>query len=228
MAIDTNNTVSSAFNSYGTDGQNIGEDKSVLGKDDFLKLLLVELQNQDPTNPQDTDKILQQTSDLATLEASQNTNDSLANLSTAMNNSAQFSTISSIGKMADTGGTGINLENGQPVNFEIYFPENTTGGEIRISNSQGIVVESLDMGALSKGTNQFYWDGMDSSGNPYEDGTYTIEAVYTNTSGNSNIAKFGVYPIESVRFNGDETEFKLGSSYIPLSSISEIYNPDEV
>ena len=55
-----------------------------LGKDEFLKLLLVELEHQDPTAPVETDKILSQTSQLASLEASTNTNKELQNLSGAL------------------------------------------------------------------------------------------------------------------------------------------------
>lgn len=226
MAIE-NGLVTSAFNTYGTDGNNVGEDQSVLGKDDFLKLLLVELQNQDPTDPQDTDKILQQTSQLATLEASQNTNDALSNLSSAMTGSAQFATISSIGKMADIGATGIILQDGQPVTFDVYFPESIQGGEIEIVNSQGITVDTLEVNAESKGSVSFNWDGTDESGNLYEDGDYQVNITYTSSSGESKSTPFGVYPIEAVRFDGAEAEFKLGTSYIPLSSIKEIYNPIE-
>ncbi|HUH42926.1 MAG TPA: flagellar hook capping FlgD N-terminal domain-containing protein, partial [Sulfurimonas sp.] len=57
---------------------NTSKDKSILGKDDFMKLLLVELQYQDPTEPMDTEKILTQTSQLAPLEASENTNKALS------------------------------------------------------------------------------------------------------------------------------------------------------
>ena len=56
----------------------------ILGKDDFLNLLLVELQNQDPTDPMDSDKILSQTSELASLEASTNTNKALEDLTAAL------------------------------------------------------------------------------------------------------------------------------------------------
>ncbi len=227
MAIE-NGLVTSAFNTYGTDGQNVGIDKSVLGKDDFLKLLLVELQNQDPTNPQDTDKILQQTSQLATLEASQNTNDALSSLTSTMSNSAQFTTISSIGKMANTGATGVVIENGNPVSFDVYFPESIQGGEITITNSQGVTVETLTVDAQSKGSVSLNWDAMDKSGNIYEDGEYRIGVTYTSSDGSSKSGRFGTYPIEAVRFNGGEAEFKLGGSYYPMSSVSEIYNPDEV
>jgi flagellar basal-body rod modification protein FlgD len=224
MAINSDYSVSSAFNTYGTEGKNIGEDKSILDKDDFLQLLLVELQNQDPTNPADSDKILQQTSDLATLESSKNTNESLSKLSESMSQSTQFSTIGAIGKMADTGRTGINLESGNPVNFDLYFQDAMQSGQIQIKNDQGIVVETINLDANSEGTQTFYWDGKNDQGTPYADGKYTIEANYTATDGTSKVAKYGVYPIESVRFENGVAEIKLGNKYVPVTSIKEIYN----
>ena len=73
---------------------------SVLGKDDFLKLLLLELKYQDPTAPMDSEKILSQTSQLAALEASENTNKALSDLAASLTSSLQYSGISAIGKIA--------------------------------------------------------------------------------------------------------------------------------
>ena len=224
MAVNSDYSVSSAFNTYGTEGKNIGEDKSILDKDDFLQLLLVELQNQDPTNPADSDKILQQTSDLATLESSKNTNESLSKLSESMSQSTQFSTIGAIGKMSDTGEKGVYLEDGNPINFDIYFEDAMQSGQIKIKNDQGIVVETIDLDANPEGTQTFYWDGKNKNGTPYADGKYTIEANYTATDGTSKIAKYGVYPIEAVRFENGVAEIKLGNKYVPVTSIKEIYN----
>ena len=63
------------------------KDKSALDKDSFLKLMLVSLQHQDPSEPMDTEKILSQTSQLATLEASKNTNKALEGLASSLGNS---------------------------------------------------------------------------------------------------------------------------------------------
>ena len=62
----------------------VNNPSSALGKDDFLKLLLTEMQYQDPTQPMDTDKILSQTSQLATLESADNTNKALEALSASL------------------------------------------------------------------------------------------------------------------------------------------------
>ena len=69
------------------------KDKTSLGKDDFMKLLLVQLQHQDPTEPMDSEKILTQTSQLAGLEASSNTNKALEDLAASLSNTQQFTTI---------------------------------------------------------------------------------------------------------------------------------------
>jgi flagellar basal-body rod modification protein FlgD len=216
------NTIS---NSQQNSKNMIGDNKSILGKDDFLKLLLVELQNQDPTKPQDSDKILQQTSDLASLEASTNTNKSLENLSKSMAISSQFSAISTIGKMADMGTDSISLEQGKSVDFGVYFPEDVQSGQIEIQNNQGITIDTIDIKGLDKGTTNFDWDGKDKNGASFKEGYYKIKISYSNYDGESKNGKFGIYPIEAVKFNGSQAEVRLGTSYIPLSSVKEIYNP---
>ena len=50
------------------------DNKNTLSKDDFMKLFLAEMQHQDPTEPMDSEKILTQTSQLATIESTDNTN----------------------------------------------------------------------------------------------------------------------------------------------------------
>ncbi|MBL0687419.1 MAG: hypothetical protein JJV94_06315 [Sulfurospirillum sp.] len=82
----------------------------ILGKDDFLKLLLVEMQHQDPTEPMDSDKILSQTSQLATLESAHNTNAAMEELIKTINNSMDVGALSAIGKMASLGSNAVTLQ----------------------------------------------------------------------------------------------------------------------
>ena len=113
---------------------NTVEDKTFLKQDDFLTLLLVQLQHQDPTEPTDSEKILTQTSQLASLEAAENTNQALAELATSLGNTQQFSTIAAIGKTADLGSDAISLDEGSLSSFEMYFPEDIQAGTISITD----------------------------------------------------------------------------------------------
>ncbi len=197
--------------------------KGVLGKDDFMKLLLVQLQYQDPTAPMDTEKILTQTSQLASLEASDNTKSALEKLTASLGNAQQFSTISAIGKTADLGSDSISLDKGQSSTFEVYFPSDVQTGKVNIKDGNGNIVQTLDVGTNPKGVYQFTWDGKDSAGNVAKAGIYHVSADYTDKNGNDQKTRLGAYPIESVRFDGGNTLLKLGSNYVPLASIKEVY-----
>lgn len=195
----------------------------ILGKDDFLQLLLTELQYQDPTEPMDSEKILSQTSQLATLEASENTNKSLEALSVSLGNNLQFSTIASIGKMADLGSDKIALDEGSDVSFDMYFPTDVANGTIDITDKNGNLVQSIPLEASSEGVFNFTWDGNDSLGNRSDEGFYSITASYADSAGNTQSTRIGAYPIESVRFDEGQTLVKLGGAYVPFENIKEIY-----
>ena len=91
-------------------------------KSQFLKLLMVQLRNQDPTQPFDSEKMLAQQAEFASLEQMQNLNTNLVTLM-AMQNVTQATTL--IGKTVqgkdeagvDTTGTvsGIGFVDGSPV-----------------------------------------------------------------------------------------------------------------
>lgn len=198
-------------------------DKTVLGKDDFMKLLLTELQYQDPTEPMDSEKILSQTSQLATLEASENTNKALSDLAASLSSSQQFSTISAIGKTADIGSNAVTLDKGTSSTFEMYFPDSIQQGTVQILDVNGNTIKTLDVGTNPKGVYEFTWDGTNSSGGAVDSGIYYATASYTNTDGTALKTRLGAYPIESVRFDSGETYLKLGSNYVPLSNIKEVY-----
>lgn len=209
--------------------------KGILGKDDFMMLLLAELQYQDPTEPTDTATILTQTSQLATLESAENTNNTLSELAASLTNSNQFGTIAAIGKMADLGSNAIGFDKGSNSKFEVYFESGIANGSVEVLDKEGKVVSTIDIVEqlsldenfdpenIPDGVYQFTWDGMDSKGNPAESGYYYVTASYSDPDGNKLETRLGAYPIESVKFEEGNTLVKIGSSYVPLESISEIY-----
>lgn len=198
--------------------------KGILGKDDFLKLLLVELQYQDPTEPMDSEKILSQTSQLATLESASNTNEALENLSIALGNNLQFSTINSIGKIADTQVDTITFDENDPTTpFELYFDDAATSGEITISDSSGNVIRRIDIADQEQGVYAYEFDGITDTNTLASSGTYRIEATYQTADGQSKQTRLGRYPIESVRFDEGQTLVKLGTNYVPFETIKEVF-----
>ncbi|AOO66763.1 flagellar hook capping FlgD N-terminal domain-containing protein [Sulfurospirillum halorespirans] len=202
---------------------------SSLDTDDFLTLLVTELQYQDPTDPMDTETILTQTSQLASIEASENTANSLDELSSQLQSSTTFNAVSSIGKMASLGSNYVTYE-GEEMTFEVYFPNEIADGTLTIADSDGNVVRTIDLGDTAAGESgvvAITWDGLDNEGNAVDEGYYSVGATYTDPDGTSDTTVLGVYPIESVYYDDGEIKLKLGSNYYSIGDVVEIYELSE-
>jgi len=222
MAIDATTGSTSAL-AAATTKSDTTNPNGVLGKDDFMKLLLTELQYQDPTEPTDTETILTQTSQLASLESADNTNSALEKLTAALGTSQQFSVISAIGKTADLGSDAIAYDKGTPASFEVYFPKSVEQGNVVITDGNGNTVKTLDVGTNPAGVYQFTWDGITNSETAADSGIYHVNATYTDENGDAQETRLGAYPIESVRFDNGNTLVKVGSNYVPLENVLEVY-----
>lgn len=199
---------------------------AVLDKDSFMKLLLVELQHQDPTDPMDSDKILTQTSQLATLESAANTNSALEELATQLGASRDFAAVSVIGKMASLGSNAVSLEeDGETAKFEVYFEKEIKSGTLTITDKDDNVIKTVSLAdqAGKSGVLAFEWDGTDNDGNAVAAGYYSIKADYVDSTSTAQSTQFGIYPVESVRYEDGSPLIKLGSSYVPMDYIVEFF-----
>ena len=210
------------------------EDRTTLTSDDFMMLLLAELQHQDPTEPTDSATILTQTSQLASMSATDATNTALTDLSASLSTQDQFGTISAIGKTADLGSDAIEHSKGSSSKFEIYFPNDVTSGTVEITDLEDNVIATIPIempedadgnvaDKLASGVYLYEWDGSGVDGNYADSAIYRVNAKYMDGGFEEQTTRLGAYPIESVRFEEGKAFAKLGSSYIPMDSISEIY-----
>jgi flagellar basal-body rod modification protein FlgD len=211
---------------YTTSSDTISNPDAELDKDAFLQLFLTELQYQDPTSPMETQQMMDQTAQLSAMETNQNLQTALDTLTSQLAASSQFSTVSAIGKMADTGQNALAITDAASVGnipFDLYFAKDFSSSTINIKDMNGNIVRSFDMGAKSGGVLSFNWDGKDDNGSPVADGTYTIEADYKSQDGQDLNTELGKYPVSAVQFDNGNAKLKLGSKYYSLNEIKEIY-----
>lgn len=226
MASAVTNTATSVSNTSNTTATN---PKGQLQSQDFMKLLLVELQYQDPTSPMDSDKMLTQTSQLSALEAQNATKAAMESMTSAFKTSANYSLSSAIGKMADTGLTTLAVSNGVGGTFDVYLPKDTASTTVSIVDSTGNTTykQFTYTGADAKkaGVFQVKWDGSNDAGGKVADGNYYVKVDYTGTdsAATKGTTTIGAYPIESLKIADGKAYFKVGSNYVEVTKIKEIY-----
>lgn len=221
------NSTSSLYSTSAIENPN-----SVLDNDAFFQLFLTELQNQDPTEPMDSDKILTQTSMMTELEAQEEMKSAMESITEAFQASqqgmAQFNAVSMINKIASTDQTYVTLEDdGEDVDFNLYFDVPIENGTIQIINSANKVVQSYPMEdfAGQYGNIPFEWNGNDNTENPVPAGDYSIVANYTGADGEDHKAALGRGVVESVKFEDGESLLKVGGKYVSLENVLEFTSP---
>ena len=208
-----------------TSSDTVSNPDAQLTSDDFLKLFMTQLQYQDPTAPMETSDMLNQTSQLTQLQTNQDLKDSLTKLTEQMGASSDYSAVSMIGKMADTGANGFSITDAENLSsnipFDLYFGDDYSNATVNITDRNGDVVRSFDMENGQKGIANFTWDGKDNNGNAVADGEYYVTSDYTTTSHVNKNTMLGVYPVESVRFDDGKAQLKVDNKYVSLDSIKE-------
>ena len=144
-------------------------------QDRFLKLLVTQMQNQDPLNPMDNAQVTTQLAQLNTVTGIEQLNKTLGQMaaSSAAQQSLQAAML--VGRDVLVAGTNMSFS-GQPVTFGVDVPKAVDGMTITISDSKGNVVESFQAGAQPQGATTFQWDGLDSAGKLLPSGNYAISA----------------------------------------------------
>ncbi len=201
--------------SYTSTNQTTTTDESsqTLGQDDFLTLLVAQMQNQDPLNPTDSTEWTSQLAQYSQLEQSMNLNTTMDKLVEGQQTSERLSALSLIGKEAVVEGSTFNLDDGS---VEIGYRVDGTAGEIQlhIQDSSGRRVSTLYPTDLTSGNHFLTWQGMDQNGEHLPAGEYSIVVEAQSAEGGT----VGVSPLVRT----DVTGVDLGESgAILLTSVGE-------
>ena len=94
------NEISSAIPAHlmEPDTANVAKSRNVMGKDDFLKLLMAQLRNQDPLKPMDHQEFATQLAQFGQLEQLTNIGSGIQGLRTGMGEGSKLQALGMIGK----------------------------------------------------------------------------------------------------------------------------------
>jgi flagellar basal-body rod modification protein FlgD len=157
-----------------TQALNVGGSKP-LGQESFLKLLVAQLQNQDPLNPQENYEFVAQLAQFSSLEQSIGINDRLDALALQNQGMQNSQIVSLVGKEATVKGDIVTLSGqGAVVPISFSLDEAAAASTVVIRDAAGRSVRTIPVAAKSAGTVTVQWNGQNDSGNPQPAGPYKV------------------------------------------------------
>src|ERR1700722_11727662 len=199
-----------------------------LGGTDFLTLMLAQLKNQDPTSPVDSNEFLSQLASLSEVQGITQLNTSFSTLSNSLISSQALQASSLLGhQVLATSSTGVLGTSGATLNGAVNVPQTTSQVTLNISNSAGVLVDSINLGAQPAGLANFSWNGQQSNGSAAPAGTYTLSAQVAGASGGTAVTTLVNGTVDSVTMGAGSTGLTLnvaGLGSVPFSSVQQISN----
>lgn len=145
-------------------------------KDMFMRLMLAQLENQNPLNPQDGAEFVSQLAEFSTLEGIGNMNNSLDELNGLYRSSQALQATALVGRDVLLNSNTAYFDSQSPVTGVVQATgESVLDAQLTITNASGQVVRSENLGNLSGAEDTpFGWDGTDENGNLLPAGKYQV------------------------------------------------------
>ena len=148
----------------------------------FLRMLTVQLQNQDPLSPMDNAAMTAQLAALNQVDGINKLNTSVNALVAQMQSANFMNLASSVGKTALSAGTKAYYA-GSPISMGAKLDTSASSLKAVIRDSNGQIAIQFDFGATPSGVTDFIWDGANDAGEEVAQGMYTLELTATDAEG---------------------------------------------
>jgi len=218
----------SAVSSTGTSLTQAAGSSKQLGKQDFLNLLVKQLQYQDPLNPMDDKDFVAQLAQFSSLEQLTNISTGIDSLIKAQGRQEMMNAVGFIGK--EVKATGDTLSKSGTSTSKLYYtlPGDAASVTINVMDANGNIVRSEPKGAQTAGEHSFAWDGKDYNGKKVDDGYYSVGITTARSDGKSMMVSTSVTGIVSgvtTDTNGQYVLSMTDGRLVPFTDIQGIVTP---
>ncbi len=221
----TTSATSSASSSQSSTGTGSTQ---TLNEQDFLQMLVTELQNQDPTNPLQSTDLAAQLAQFSSVSELQTLNSNVQNSTNA--NLVMTQSISNtmaatlIGKKVQVNSSQIAYDGTTNPTLGYTLSGNAADVKVNIMNANGTVIRTMDEGPMAGGDQTLAWDGKDSSGNQVPAGNYTFSVDATDSNGNAlTPSLYTLGTVQGVKFGSNGASLVVDGAQVPFSNVQEIY-----
>lgn len=192
-------------------------------KDQFLKMLLAQLKNQDPLNAPDADKFNEQMTQFGQLEQLFNLNASMEKLSSSQGTGDRFQAVSLIGKKVEAESNSIQVKAGTAEDVGYYVPQSGAEVKVEVLNASGAVVRTMIFNEDRAGLAFHEFDGKNNSGAQLADGLYSTRVTAKSPSGIA-VASTPIIraAVTGVRFTSEGPLIEMGDRIMSMDQVTAV------
>ncbi|AVO55014.1 flagellar hook assembly protein FlgD [Ectopseudomonas mendocina] len=194
-----------------------------LGKNEFLNLLVAQLNNQNPLEPQGNGEFIAQLAQFSQVEGIEKLNTSMGSMLSSFQSSQALQASSLVGRKVIVPSEKAVVDTSESFKASTLLPVSSSNVYVNVYDNSGALVTRVNLGEQAAGNVSFIWDGKDSDGNVVPPGTYKFEAQATYGSETKGLYTLLPANVDSVTLGGSELMLNLaGLGSVPLSQVQVI------
>lgn len=219
-----NSTQTDALSEYRYEAQGATPPSNELGRNEFLELMIAQIENQSPLEPQDNGEFISQLAEFSALEEMQTLNTTVDGFSTQFQSTQALQASAMVGRTVLVPGTEAPLSANGTISGVVELPSSAGNLSISILNGSGELVNRYELGPQTAGTIPFIWDGTNSEGEQMPFDEYTIKAETLTSGEGAQVNTLLSASVSSVSISqtGAITMNLLGMGSVPLENVREI------
>jgi flagellar basal-body rod modification protein FlgD len=173
-------------------------------QDRFLKLLVAQMKNQDPMNPMDNAQVTSQMAQIQTVSGVSTLDTSIKNLSSQFTQMQALQSVSLVGRPVTVEGNKLNMVGGVG---EGGYTIDSAADQVKLEvlNGAGGIVDTVQLGAQSKGRQTFKWEG----GKDTPDAKYQFRITASKGTSTIPSTPFSMDKVLAVNTGGTHLQLQL-------------------
>jgi flagellar basal-body rod modification protein FlgD len=196
-----------------------------LSQGDFLKLLLTQLQTQDPLKPLDNQEFAAQLATFNSLDQLMSINKKLDTTQGLQSSLSQLEATTLIGKDVQAKSDHVTLTTGSGTVLPYSLDGNASRVVINIRDSGGTLVRAIEAGSQNSGQQSVTWDGRDANGVQLASGQYTFSVTAVEGTGKPVTAEtFLQGQVTGMNMTGSEAQLEVNGVSVPVSAVTSVRN----
>ncbi|KTD16273.1 flagellar hook assembly protein FlgD [Legionella jordanis] len=206
-------------------GQPVTGPNKNLGQSDFLRLMVAQVQHQDPLSPQTNGDFLSQLAQFSTNDGITKMQESIQQLASSLQSNQALQASALVGRKVLVNSNAFHLNKEEDAKIAVELPEGVENLNAFIYSESGELIRKIPLGQHGAGQFQFSWDGFNDKGERMQAAKYTVKVNGVYSGKEVALKTMTAANVDSVSLgqNGEGVKLNVaGIGSVSLSDVKEI------